>query len=214
MGQCLLLSAAVLSWSSRAAAQLPQHRVEAVPVRGIVDGEDLVRTAKQYLGVPYRWGGTTPRGFDCSGFVQYVFAQYGIALPRTAHEQVAYGDAPPPGDLRPGDLLFFFGDRGAQHVAIYVGGDTIIHASSGGHRVKLDRFSGSRTSPTWFGRRLIAIRRLLPAEGVFMLPTTPATASRHHADDIQSESDTGGRGPGGADRRDSGYRSSQLHVRP
>ena len=122
---------------------------------------------EHYLGVRYRLGGTTPRAFDCSGFVRYVFAQHGIAMPRTAHEQAAYGTAPSIRELEPGDLLFFYGGRGAQHIAIYAGNDSMIHASSSGHRVKLDRVSASRSHPNWFGQRLIAVRRILPAEGVF-----------------------------------------------
>ena len=124
------------------AAQSPDDTGGTVPVRGIVDGDALVATARRYLGVPYELGGTSPRAFDCSGFVRYVFARHGLTLPRTAHEQASLGRAPTPGELAPGDLLFFYGGRGAQHVALYVGGDTIIHASSSGHRVKLDRLSG------------------------------------------------------------------------
>jgi hypothetical protein len=149
-----------------------------VEVRAPVRGEDVVRTAKQYLGVRYVLGGTTPRAFDCSGFVRWIFAQHGVRMPRTAKEQAAVGDAPVPGDLQPGDLLFFFGGRGAQHIAVYVGGDTIIHASSSGKRVKLDRFGGTRARPTWFGRRLIAVRRVLPAEGVIELPVTAIGVDR------------------------------------
>jgi cell wall-associated NlpC family hydrolase len=152
--------------------------MRTIEVRAPVRGEDVVRTAKQYLGVRYVLGGTTPRAFDCSGFVRWIFAQHGVRMPRTAKEQAAVGDAPPPGDLQPGDLLFFFGGRGAQHIAVYVGGDTIIHASSSGKRVKLDRFGGTRVRPTWFGRRLIAVRRLLPAEGVVELPVSASSLER------------------------------------
>jgi len=170
----LVVLGALLALSRSATAQAALHSTSATPVLGVVDGTDIVQMAERYLGVPYRWGGDGPKAFDCSGLVQYVFAQYGIALPRTAHEQVTLGDAPMPGDLQPGDLLFFYGGHGAQHVAIYVGGDTIIHASSGSRRVRFDRLSRSRSHPTWFGRRLIAVRRLLPLDVVFMLPTTSA----------------------------------------
>lgn len=169
-----------------------------IVVRGPVSGEDVIRVARRYLGVPYRWGGETPRAFDCSGFVQYVFGRYGIDLPRTAREQAGVGTAPFPGDLQPGDLLFFYGGRGAQHIALYVGGDTIIHASSTGRRVRLDKLSGSRSKPTWYRRRLIAVRRVLPAEGVFHLPTSTAglapangsTSSVAAADDGRAHSTT------------------------
>lgn len=156
-----------------------QKKSGALAVRGTVTGADIVRAARDYLGVRYVWGGDTPRAFDCSGFTRYVFARYGITLPRTAHEQAAVGDAPFPGDLRPGDLLFFYGGRGAQHIAIYVGGDTIIHASSSSKRVKLDLIrphGGHWAKHNWFRNRLIAVRRVLPMEGTFYIPMS-ATAS-------------------------------------
>jgi cell wall-associated NlpC family hydrolase len=170
-----------------AAAQAPRAYpsvVRAAPtrlvaVRGEITGATLVTTAKHYIGVPYILGGTTPRAFDCSGFVRYVFAQHGILLPRTAHEQAALGEAPAPGDtLQAGDLLFFYGGQGAQHIAMYVGGDTIIHASSTGHHVRLDVLTRSGARRTWFNQRLIAVRRLLPMEGLIYVPTSaPPTYS-------------------------------------
>jgi cell wall-associated NlpC family hydrolase len=146
----------------------------SVRVSGVVDGYTVVETAKRYLGVRYLLGGTTPRAFDCSGFIRYVFALHGLNLPRTAHEQAALGIAPEQGELEPGDLLFFYGGRGAQHIAMYIGGDSIIHASSSGHRVMLARLSGTGTHRTWFGQRLIAVRRVLPATGTFDLPAALA----------------------------------------
>jgi uncharacterized protein YfaT (DUF1175 family) len=146
----------------------------SVRVSGVVDGYTVVETAKRYLGVRYLLGGTTPRAFDCSGFIRYVFALHGLNLPRTAHEQAALGIAPEQGELEPGDLLFFYGGRGAQHIAMYIGGDSIIHASSSGHRVMLARLSGTGTHRTWFGQRLIAVRRVLPATGTFDLPASLA----------------------------------------
>lgn len=184
----LLLASRVAA--AQTAAQMETDPARTMPARGYVDGEDIVHTAERFLGVPYRWGGNGPKTFDCSGLVRYVFGQYGIDLPRTAHEQVALGDAPPPGDLRPGDLLFFYGGKGAQHVAIYVGGDTIIHASSSRHRVRFDRLRGSRSRPNWFGRRLIAVRRLVPVDVVFMLPSTPDSVGDHHEDDEAGASRT------------------------
>ncbi|MGI8499435.1 MAG: C40 family peptidase [Gemmatimonadaceae bacterium] len=162
-------------------AALPASAMQTLPVPAVVYGSDLLRTARRYVGVRYRLGGETPRAFDCSGFVRYAFARHGIALPRTAHEQAALGWAPSVGDLEPGDLLFFWGGSGAQHIAIYAGGDSIIHASARSGRVRMDRFVGSSTHPTWFGQRLIAIRRVLPAEGVIPLPlstSSPEIANR------------------------------------
>lgn len=153
---------------TQALADSSPARTAAAPVyfgRTYVTGSDVVAGARGYLGVPYVLGGTTPKAFDCSGFVRWVFREQGVVLPRTAREQAAFGSAPPPGgELRAGDLLFFYGGNGAQHIAIYVGGDTIIHASSTGQRVRLDRLAGRGTNRTWFSRRLIAVRRILPVE--------------------------------------------------
>jgi cell wall-associated NlpC family hydrolase len=179
---------AILSAGAQAAPHAYPSHVHAtvkttthlVAVRGEIDGQTIVSTAKHYIGVPYVLGGTTPRAFDCSGFVRYVFAQHGILLPRTAHEQAALGEAPSPGDtLQAGDLLFFYGGEGAQHIAMYVGGDTIIHASSVHHHVRLDVLTRSGVNRrTWFNQRLIAVRRLLPMEGLSYIPSsTPPSYS-------------------------------------
>ncbi len=155
-------------------AQITPRMQPSVHVAGVVDGNTVVETARRYLGVRYVLGGTTPKAFDCSGFIRYVFALHGLSMPRTAHEQAAYGMAPDDRNLEPGDLLFFYGGRGAQHIAMYIGGDSIIHASSSGHRVMLARLSGTGTHRSWFGQRLIAVRRVLPAAGTFDLPASLA----------------------------------------
>jgi cell wall-associated NlpC family hydrolase len=89
----------------------------------------IISESMQYLGVPYVFGGTSPSGFDCSGYVQYVFANAGISLPRTADVQYDYGS--PTGELMPGDLVFFSTYApGVSHVGIYLGDRQFIHASS------------------------------------------------------------------------------------
>src|ERR1700694_802573 len=167
-----------------------ESATRTIPIKGVVNGTDIIRTAREYLGVRYVLGGTTPRAFDCSGFTRYVFERYGILLPRTAHEQAGVGIAPFPGDLRPGDLLFFYGGRGAQHIALYVGGDTIIHASSTARRVKLDLMTTQGRRRGWFRNRLIAVRRVLPMEGTFYLPASsppmPAVAAGLPADSARA----------------------------
>jgi cell wall-associated NlpC family hydrolase len=174
LGAALLITSPLPAQTARVAASTSG----LVPVRARISGDDIVRTARHYLGVPYVLGGTTPRSFDCSGLVQYVFAQHGIGMPRTARQQAAVGEAPFPGDLQPGDLLFFYGGQGAQHIAIYVGADTIIHASSSGGRVRMDLLSGPRGRKSWFNQRLIAVRRVLPAEGYHFLPLSGTPAVR------------------------------------
>lgn len=92
----------------------------------------IVNTAKKYIGVNYVWGGTTPSGFDCSGYTQYVFAQQGISLPRVSRDQFARGTAVSFENLRAGDLVFFSldGDKAIDHVGIFIGDGQFINASS------------------------------------------------------------------------------------
>jgi len=163
---CVAFAASSRALGGQALDWAPSSVVsETAPRRepGTVDGPALMQAARRYLGVPYRWGGEGPRALDCSGFVQRAFADIGVAMPRTAREQAGIGDAPHPGDLQPGDLLFFWGGNGAQHVAIYAGRDSIIHASSRHGRVRMDRLRGTGANRDWFGRRLIAVRRVRTA---------------------------------------------------
>lgn len=92
----------------------------------------IITEAKKYLGTPYVWGGTSPNGFDCSGFVQYVLQKCGITVPRTTELQVQVGRSIKKTDLRPGDLVFLQNTyrEGISHVGIYIGNNQMIHASS------------------------------------------------------------------------------------
>jgi cell wall-associated NlpC family hydrolase len=110
----------------------------------------------QLRGTPYRNGGSDLRGFDCSGFTQYVFAQTGRLLPRQTHDQFQEGSAVASGRQQPGDLVFFSTTApGPSHVGIVVEGDTFVHAPSSRGVVRVE----SLTVPYW-SRRLIGIRRL------------------------------------------------------
>ena len=96
-----------------------------------VKGKDVVRTASKYKGVPYSFGGTTPRAFDCSGFVQYVFKKHKADLPRTADLQYEKGLFVTMRQLKPGDLVFFTTyEPGASHVGIYAGNGLFWSATS------------------------------------------------------------------------------------
>jgi peptidoglycan endopeptidase LytE len=91
----------------------------------------ILQTAAQHLGTPYKYGGSNPGGFDCSGFVMYIYNQYGIKLPRTASDQAALGTHVDKKDLKPGDLVFFnCGGSGINHAGIYSGNGNFIHSSS------------------------------------------------------------------------------------
>ena len=96
-------------------------------------GQDIVNYAKQFIGVPYVWGGSSPSGFDCSGLVQYVYKHFGINLPRTTSGQITAGVAVSRNSLQLGDLIF----PSTGHVAIYVGNGQMIHAPQPGEKVKI-----------------------------------------------------------------------------
>jgi cell wall-associated NlpC family hydrolase len=116
----------------------------------------VVGTALSLLGVPYRDGGASPGGFDCSGFTQYVFAQHGVMLPRGVREQFRTGRNIKPKDLEPGDLIFFTTtDRSASHVGIAVGGDEFVHAPSSAGIVRVERLSSSYWSARFVGARRV-----------------------------------------------------------
>lgn len=107
------------------------------PSAAVLKGESniaskIISKAKSYLGTPYVWGGTSPKGFDCSGLVQYVFQQNGISLPRTTTDQVKVGTYVSKTNLQPGDLVFLQNTyrQGVSHVGIYIGDGQMIHASS------------------------------------------------------------------------------------
>jgi cell wall-associated NlpC family hydrolase len=114
----------------------------------------VVGIAMHYLGTPYVWGGASPSGFDCSGFVMYVFAQVGISLPHYTVAQYNYGDSVsvPRSELQPGDLVFF---AGLGHVGIYVGNGQFIHAPHTGDVVKIDSLGEGWYSSEYDGAKRI-----------------------------------------------------------
>jgi peptidoglycan endopeptidase LytE len=115
--------------------------------------EEIIQTAHTYIGVPYIWGGTTPRGFDCSGFVKYIFEGKGIGLPRTSqqmHAQVGTAVT----ELREGDLVFFASGR-VNHVGIYIGDNQFISATSS-QGVTIDTLSSN-----YWGARYVGAKRIL-----------------------------------------------------
>lgn len=101
-----------------------------IAARGMALASTLTHNAMKFMGVPYVFGGTTAYGFDCSGYVQHVFAMIGVHLPRTADAQYAVAHRIH-GTPKPGDLVFFQTyEPGASHVGISLGGDRFVHASS------------------------------------------------------------------------------------
>jgi cell wall-associated NlpC family hydrolase len=134
-------------------APTPPRRDSRPP---IVDGYALAGTALALRGAPYRNGGSDPNGFDCSGFTQYVFSQYGVALPREVREQYRRGTPVDPEALAPGDLIFFATtDPGVSHVAIAIGGDEFVHAPSSTGVVRVERIRSS-----YWSQRFVGVRRV------------------------------------------------------
>ena len=132
-----------------------QTTVGTAPVVDTV-GAQIVAYAQNFLGTPYVWGGTTPKGFDCSGFTQYVFGQMGYPLKRTAGQQLNNGTAVT-GELKVGDLVFFTNTykttAAASHVGIYMGDNLFIHA--GGGSVKITSLDHEYYAPRYIGARRI-----------------------------------------------------------
>jgi cell wall-associated NlpC family hydrolase len=112
----------------------------------------VVGIAMQFLGVPYRWGGADPSGFDCSGFIMYVYAQVGVSLPHHAASQYGMGSAVSKDQLQAGDLVFF---NGLGHAGIYIGGGQFIHSPHTGDVVKISSLSDSWYAATYVGARRI-----------------------------------------------------------
>ena len=129
---------------------------ETVPLPA-PEAAGIVSLAEQMLGVPYRWGGRTPAGFDCSGLVQYTFERAGYRVPRTSREQHRAASPVPIGEAQPGDLVFFAESGRVSHVGIYVGEGRFIHAPSKGQRVKV-----SSIREEWYRQRFAGAGRILP----------------------------------------------------
>lgn len=115
-------------------AQIQEQQIEQAYQNKINSVRD---TALQYLGIPYMWGGTSPRGFDCSGLVQYVYQQCGVSLPRTTYSQINCGEEVSLDSLAIGDIVFW----GNYHVGIYIGNNQYIHAPRKGTTVRIQSMS-------------------------------------------------------------------------
>ena len=121
--------------------------------------DSVIATALKFLGVPYRNGGTDPAGFDCSGFVQYVFSTLGVALPREVRDQYRVGQDVDLDEVKPGDLLFFQTvSRGASHVGMAIGPGQFVHAPSSRGVVRVERYTAQ-----YWASRFVGARRVTPA---------------------------------------------------
>lgn len=131
----------------------PPRTVGTVPG----DGYTIAGTALSLRGTPYRDGGADPSGFDCSGFITYVFGQHGVVVPRTVTLQFAAGDSVQRDELRAGDLVFFSTTApGPSHVGMLIGGDEFVHAPSTRGEVRVERLQS-----TYWDQRFVGARRLV-----------------------------------------------------
>ena len=134
----------------------PTRPGTVAPGRGTADGYALSGVALSLRGAPYRDGGDSPSGFDCSGFVKYVYEQNGVAMPRQVRDQYKLGTAVARDHLAPGDLVFFSTVApGASHVGIVIGGDQFVHAPSERGVVRVESLSQD-----YWAKRFIGARRV------------------------------------------------------
>jgi murein DD-endopeptidase len=123
--------------SGDTARSTPPSGAPVPSVRGNDTGAQLARQALAMLGAPYRYGGATPAGFDCSGLVQYAYQQLGLAVPRTTEEQYSNAQLIRRRNMQPGDLLFFQFTHTVSHVGIYLGDGRFVHAPTTGRNVEI-----------------------------------------------------------------------------
>ena len=119
-------------------------------------GAQIATYAQKFVGYPYVYGGTTPSGFDCSGFVQYIYRQFSVSINRTATAQLANGYSVSYDSLRPGDLVFFGSGSYASHVGMYIGGGQFVHAQGSATGVVI-----SNLTESWYLNRYIGARRIV-----------------------------------------------------
>lgn len=138
--------------SAAAGARVDGRKPKAVP-REVTVPERAATLALRMVGTPYRWGGESPGGFDCSGLVRWAYGQVGLDVPHNTHALYAMGDVVKRGELRTGDLLFF---SGLGHMGLYLGGGRMVHSPHTGKTVELVNLRESH-----YGSRLVGVRRVV-----------------------------------------------------
>jgi cell wall-associated NlpC family hydrolase len=133
----------------------PENRAIADAPRYVGAGERAATIALQAVGTPYRWGGESPGGFDCSGLVRWAYLQVGIDLPHSSYALYGHGRSVPRARMEAGDVLVF---SGLGHVGMYIGRGRMVHAPYSGKTVEIVRLGSSH-----YGQRLVAVRRVTPA---------------------------------------------------
>ena len=132
--------------------------LESAEESNTATGADIAATALKYVGCSYKYGGSGPKSFDCSGLTSYVLRQFGFSIGRTASSQLGYGTSVSYSDLQPGDLVFFrnhSSSKAATHVGIYIGDGNFVHAENNRSGVKITPMSNN-----WYATRYVGARRL------------------------------------------------------
>ena len=157
--------------SSRALAKASQPQATPLPKGAQKSRESLLSQGRNLIGTPYRWGGTSPKGFDCSGLVHYLYSKQGIFLPRSSRDQ--FTALPAVEQPQPGDLVFFRKRGVINHVGIYVGDGKMLHAPQTGSHVRIE----SMEKPNWQRRYAGARRALKGGNAVVASAKVPATSN-------------------------------------
>ena len=165
---CLLFFASAVVGGCATSGNVPRPRPFPTPTSTVeipAAGPELIATALALRGTPYLNGGSEPtRGFDCSGFVQWVFAQHGAALPRETRSQYDEGKKIDRDEVEPGDLVFFETvSRGPSHVGIALGAGEFVHAPSSRGVVRVERYTSDYWASRWVGARRITGSNCAPA---------------------------------------------------
>ena len=179
-----------------AAAKDKKHapaKTRDVAANGISSARStLLNHGKKFIGTPYVWGGTSPKGFDCSGLVHYLYQKQGVSIPRNSREQ--FSRLPVASNPQPGDLVFFRRNGTINHVGLYLGGGKMLHAPQTGAKVRIEDMG----RPNW-KRRYAGARRALKGEKI-VIAANRAAASKSK---VPSEKRLAKRAPNSKDKASS-----------